>query len=179
MATKTLMTAAEFLKTGPETDGYELVRGELVPMPQPAERHGYVCANVVFLLKAYTKALGRGGVLSNDSGIVTQSDPDTVRGADVAVFLKPGWQPSEGYSKEPADLIVEVRSPSQSWSEVLQKVLEYLQMGVRWVWVIDPKRQRLTAFRPDHEPVTYAAENELDGGDILPGFKCRVAEFFE
>ena len=126
--------------------------------------------------------MGHGTVIGNDVGIITQHDPDTVRGADIAVFLHPSWQGKpapEGYIDEPADLIVEVRSPSQNWSMVLKKVGEYLAMGTRLVWVIDPQRQRVTVFSPDQEPITYAAENELDGGEVLPGFRCRVAEFFE
>src|SRR5262249_7330114 len=173
MATKALMTAEAFFKTGPETDGYELVRGELVPMPPPGDRHGEVCINAAFLLKSYTKILGTGTVIGNDAGIITRRDPDSVRGADVAVFLRPSWQgrPAlEGYTNEPPDLTVEVRSPSQSWSDVVAKVAEYLTMGVRLVWVIDPRSQRVTVFTQDQEPVTYAPENELDGGTILPGF---------
>lgn len=182
MPIKTTMTAADFFKTGPETDGCELIRGEIVPMPSPGRRHDEVCVNSVYLLKGYTKGLGYGTVVGHDTGIITQHDPDTVRGADIAVFLHPSWlekPTAEAYIDEPADLIVEVRSPSQSWSMVVNKVGEYLLMGVRLVWVIDPQRQRVTVFRPDQEPMTYAAENELDGGEVLPGFRCRVAAFFE
>jgi Uma2 family endonuclease len=176
------MTAAEFFNTGPETDGCELIRGEIVLMPPPADRHEVVCANSVYLLKTFVKHLGRGTVMCNDAGIITQHDPDTVRGADIAVFLNPSWQGGpapDGYTNEAADLIVEVRSPKQSWAKVVEKIAEYLRMGVRLVWVIDPQRQRITVFAPDQEPTTYAAENELDGGEVLPGFRCRVAEFFE
>jgi len=179
MPTKTLMTAAEFEKTGPVTDGCELVRGEIVPMPPPGDRHGRVCVNSSYLLKGYTKAQGRGTVIGNDSGIITRRDPDSVRGVDVAVFMNPNWEAPAGYTAEPPDLAVEVRSPSQTWTQVLDKVGEYLRMGVRLVWVIDPVRQRVTVFQPDEEPITFAAENDLDGGTVLPGFRCRVAELFE
>lgn len=176
---KPLMTAAEFFKTGPETDGFELVRGELVPMPPPGDDHGRVCGNVVFLLKSHVKALGRGTVLCNDAGVLTRRDPDTVRGVDVAVFLKPDWQPPVGYTGEPPDLVVEVRSPAQKWSQVLNKVDDYLMMGVRLVWVLDPERRRVTVFTQDQEPTTFTADSDLDGGDILPGFHCKAAEMFE
>ena len=182
MATKTLMTATVFWKSGPQTDGFELVRGELIPMPPPGDQHGIVCVNVSFLLKSYTKQIGHGVVMSNDSGIVTEKDPDSVRGVDVALYLSPAWQGQsapEGYTDQPPDLIVEVRSPSQSWSHVVAKVAEYLKMGVQLVWIVDPKVKRLTVFSPDREPETYAAENEWDGGSILPGFRCKVSELFD
>jgi Uma2 family endonuclease len=176
------MTALEFLQSGPQTDGFELVRGELVPMPPPGDKHGMVCSNAAYLLKAYTKQIGHGVVMSNDAGIITEKDPDSVRGVDVAIFLHPPWQGQgapEGYTDHPPDVVVEVRSPGQAWSALLTKVGEYLKMGVKLVWVIDPKVRRLTVFSADHEPQTFAAENELHAGDILPGFRCPVAELFE
>lgn len=182
MATKTLMTATEFEQTGAETDGFELVRGELIPMPPPGVKHGVVCGNTIFLLKTYTKQIGRGVVVGNDSGIITEKDPDSVRGVDVALFLNPTWNGNvavDGYTDQIADLLVEVRSPSQSWSAVVAKVSEYLQMGVKLVWAIDPKVKRLTVFTPDREPETFAAENEWDGGAMLPGLHFRVADLFE
>jgi Uma2 family endonuclease len=182
MATKTLMTATEFLTSGSSTDGFELVRGELTPMPPPGDQHGVVCVNTSYLFKAYTKKIGRGIVMSNDSGIVTEKDPDSVRGVDVALFLNPPWagqKMPEGYSEVAPDCVVEVRSPSQTWSQIVAKVAEYLKMGVKIVWVVDYKVRRLTVFKPDREPETFAAENEWDGGEDLPGFHCKVAELFE
>src|SRR5262245_20100133 len=178
---KALMTAREFARSGPATDGFELVRGELVPMPPPKRKHGLVRMNVGFLLKAYTKALGHGDVLINDTGLITETGPDTVRGVDVMLYLKPGWSEKDSpddYLREPPDLTVEVRSPDQAWKAILEKVTEYLQMGVRLVWVIDPQVERVHVFRPDREPEVLAADNQLDGGDVLPGFLCAVAELF-
>ncbi|MCI0637852.1 MAG: Uma2 family endonuclease [Gemmataceae bacterium] len=185
MRTKTLITAEEFAKTGPETDGFELVRGELVPIPPPRRRHGEVCINAGFLLKQYVKRRGKDSVVGNDAGILTERDPDTVRGIDVMLYLNPKWKrkgakrESETYDDYPPELAVEVRSPKQSWKKLIEKVNEYLSMGVKMVWVIDPSVERVTVFTPDSEPVVYAAENELDGGEVLPGFRCKVAEFFE
>jgi Uma2 family endonuclease len=180
MATKTLMTAAEFAKTGPETDGFELVRGELMPMPPARRRHGRVCGRVAFLLGAYRQSRGCGEVLTNDAGIITEHDPDTVRGIDAAFYLNPPPDNSDAdkYCDVPPDLAVEVRSEGQAWKELLAKMHEYVQMGARMVWIVDPGVRRLTVFEPEREPITYAAENEFDGGDILPGLRFKVAELF-
>ena len=181
MPTKTLMTAAEFANTGPETDGFELVRGELVPMPPPRGRHGEVCGNVVFLMKTYSKTRGRGCVLGNDVGVITETDPDTVRGADIAFFLNPSWTgPAPNrYFDEPPSLAVEVRSEGQPWKDLTTNVDEYLQMGAPMAWIVDPTTERLTVYQPGHEPAIFAAESEFDGGDVLPGLHFKVAELFE
>ena len=124
MPTKTLMSAAEFARSGAEIDGYELVRGALQSMPPAKGRHGAVCMKVGFLLTIYTQQLGYGVVVSNDSGLLTERNPDTVRGVDVALFLTPSWQGQEvpdAYFEEPPTLAVEVRSSDQSWRELLAK----------------------------------------------------------
>ena len=181
MPTKTLMTAAEFAKTGPETDGFELVRGELVPMPPPRRLHGRTCIKVGTLLELYSKKLGRGGVYGNDTGLITEMGPDTVRGVDVIFIANVPWKAGEpdAYIDVPPDLAVEVRSEGQAWKSLLAKVHEYLDLGSPMVWVVDPNTRRLTVFQPDSEPTTYAAENEFDGGDVLPGLHFKVAEIFE
>ena len=141
-----------------------------------------MCVNTVYLLKAYTKKIGKGFVTCNDSGLITGRDPDTVRGVDVMVFLnrkRPSNKGFSGYSDRPPNLAVEIRSPSQSWKDMMDKVQEYLKMGVGMIWIVDPKVKRVTVFTQNNEPQTFAAENELDGGDILPGFHCKVAELFE
>ena len=181
MSTRTILSAAEFARTGPETDDCELVRGEVVAMPPAKGRHGAVCMKVGFLLMNYLRHLGRGVVICNDSGLLTEKNPDTVRGVDVALFLNPTWPEGEvpdAYIEEPPTLAVEVRSTEQNWRELQTKTHEYLNMGVLMVWIIDPTVKRITVFRPDQGPEIFAAENELDGGEILPGFRCRVAEFF-
>src|SRR5262249_55955041 len=131
-------------------------------------------------LKAYTRQVGRGVVLGNDTGLVTETDPDTVRGVDLMVYMNPAWGKTipTDYLRDPPDLTVEIRSPDQSWKKILEKVTEYLEMGVRLVWIIDPQVERVHIFQPDREPQVLAADNELDGADVLPNFRCRVADLF-
>lgn len=182
MSPKTLITAADFEKTGPETDGFELIRGELSPMPPPGELHGLIVANIVFILKTYTRGIGKGYVIGNDAGLITARDPDTVRGVDVMLFLDPQWPQGKvpsGYTDIPPDLTAEVRSPSQSWQEMKEKAEEYMEMGVPMVWIVDPASKRVTVFTPNGDPETLAMENEIEGGEALPGFRCKVAEMFE
>lgn len=140
MPTKTLMTAEEFANTGRETDGFELVRGELVQMPPTRGRHGEVCGNVVYLLKSYETSIGRGCVLGNDVEVITELDPDTVRGADILFFLNPSWTgPAPNrYFDEPASLAVEVRSEGHPWKDLTTKMEEYSGMGVSMAWISRP-----------------------------------------
>src|SRR5262249_15606205 len=65
---------------------FELVRGEVVEMTKPGKRHGFVCANVVSILWSFARQRKKGYVCSNDTGVLVEHDPDTVRGPDVLFF---------------------------------------------------------------------------------------------
>src|SRR5580700_6085443 len=95
-----LLTIADFERLPDPPDGskLELVRGEVVVMPPPKGRHGICCSQIAWLLKNFTTPAKLGWVTTNDTGIVLERDPDTVRGPDVA-FWSITRQPTipEGY----------------------------------------------------------------------------------
>src|SRR5436309_15547944 len=139
-----LLTAEEFRRLPDDGRKKELVRGRVVYMNVPAPRHGYICANVVGILRPFVIERRLGRVMSNDSGVVTEHDPDTVRGADVAYYsfdrLPPGPLP-EGYLDAVPELVFEVRSPTDRPGNILAKVVEYFAAGVSAVCVLDPGPQ--------------------------------------
>lgn len=180
-AQQTLLTIEEYAKLPDDGRPTELVRGRLIELNMPAYRHGAVCANVVFILRLYLVEHDIGTVACNDSGVVTQRDPDTLRGADVSFYsydrLPKGSAPS-GYPAASPDLVFEVLSPDNRRARVLTKVGEYLDADVRCVCVLDPDRRGLTVYRPDQPEQQLAAHDTLTLPDILPGFAAQVERFF-
>jgi Uma2 family endonuclease len=177
---QTLMTAEEF-RALPDVERLELVRGVPIEVTRPKPIHGRICTNISYLFERWSEEGGGGLAFSNDTGLITERDPDTVRGPD-AMFYREGRLaliPSfEEWFEVPPDLAVEVRSPTNRWSEVLAKVAEYLEAGVAEVWVVDPEACTVEIFRAD-EPSHRLAEGEtLTGGDVLPGFTAPVARIF-
>ena len=85
----------------------------------------------------------------------------------------------EGFGDVVPDLAVEVLSPDDRPRQVLDKVGEYLQAGVRLVWVIDPRRERAVAYRSLTDVTNLGLDDNLDGGEVLPGFSVRLREVFE
>ncbi len=180
MATKTLLTADEYLAT-PSDGPSELVRGEIVEMSPPGVRHGVVCGNVYFALRLWTRSTQLGVAFTNDSAVQTEFDPDTVRGADVGYVSHgriPDGVPKTKFDSRAPELCVEVLSPSDRWPDVLAKVAEYLAAGVDEVWIVDPEGRWVERHRSDTTSQRHAESEELKDVPFLPGFTSPVAEFF-
>ena len=178
------MTAEQFLEwvQRPENADkwFELVRGEVIELPAPTKIHGVVAANAVRILGNYTFQQKRWYVTSNDSGVILERDPDTVRGPDVAVYddAKSWSELHPKYGEVPPRLAVEVLSPSDRAARVTRKISDYLRTGVKMVWLIDPEAKTVTVYQPDRGQVFLEPGQELTGGEVLPGFVCRVDDLF-
>ncbi len=82
------------------------------------------------------------------------------------------------YPDQPPRLAVEVRSPTDRWAKLHRRTAQFLQRGTAVVWVVDPEDRTVTVFRPNQIQQVFDEDEELTGGDELPEFRCRVAEFF-
>jgi len=185
MATATttkLVTAEEFMAADLGEGSFELVRGEVVEVPPAMPEHGRVCGDVFYTLETYGRQTGRGYALPNDSAVLTERDPDTVRGADVCFYSHVRWPRSQvgtDLPPVPPDLAVEVVSPRNRPGELLKKISEYLAAGVSLVWVVYPKQRCVAIYRPDEAAPSVLYEDQvLENLPELPGFRCAVAEFF-
>lgn len=177
-----LLTAEEFARLPESPDGskQELVRGEVVMTPPPGFQHGYRQGRVFRLLDAYAASTSHGRAVL-ETGVVVEREPDTVRGPDVSYWSAerlPLDQEPKGYPETAPDLCVEVLSPSSRRSMIREKVAEYFARGVRLVWVVDPEGRSVSVYRSADEARLLHDTATLDGGDVLPGFSCRVADLF-
>jgi Uma2 family endonuclease len=181
-AQQVLYTAEEFARRPDPGYPEELVRGRIVAMPPPKVRHGQVCSKVVRIVGNYADEHELGHVLSNDSGVITERDPDTVRGVDVSFYsyarVPKGELPSS-YLDVPPDLVLEVLSPDDRWRDVLEKVFEYLDAGVGVVIVLDPMRRTLRLFQGDEPDRILTDQDELTLPDLLGEFRVAIRRFFE
>jgi Uma2 family endonuclease len=177
-----LLTAEEFLLMPDQGQPIELVRGRQVTMNMPAPRHGYFCGLIVQILGALARQFDCGRVMCNDSGVVTERGPDTVRGADVCFYsyqrLPRGPIP-EGYLPVVPEAIFDVRSPTDRWPQIHTKVGEYLDAGVLVVCVHDAQTETLTLFRADQPPMVLGTDEELALPEIHADFRVPVRRFFD
>ena len=175
------MTADELLAMPDDGMCYELVRGELLMSPPPGSEHGEIGMNLSAPLHQHVKSNHLGVVFAAETGFKLESDPDTVRAPDIAFVRKDRIEQAgriPGYHSGAPDLVVEVLSPSDTVGKVEAKVAQWLQAGARLVWVVSPKLHTVTVYRSLTDIVTLTEKDNLDGGDVVPGFQIKVAEIF-
>jgi Uma2 family endonuclease len=123
-----------------------------------------------------------GRLISNNSGVVTERGPDSVRGPDVSFYsyakLPKGPVPA-GYPSVPPDIVFEVLSPDDRWPKALAKAGEYLDAGVGAVCVLDPARADVQVFTADEPVRVLTADDELTLLAFIPGLRVAVRRFFE
>ena len=131
------------------------------------------------LLHPVSRRLGR---LYTELGCILRRNPDRVRAPDLC-FIRSERIPPEGeprgFWEIAPDLVVEVISPNDTPAEIQLKVREWIEAGVRLVWIVYPDTWTISVVRSLLDRVELTADDILDGGDVLPGFSCRVAELFE
>lgn len=179
-----LMTAEEFWEwaSRPEnTEKYwELERGKVIEMPPPTKVHGFVCGNVARILGTYAAQTCRGYICTNDSGVLIERDPDTVRGPDVCYYVDDQTADTmdRKYSLTLPILVVEVRSPNDTRMRIQRRMEQYLRVRIPMFWLVDPEERFVTVYQPGEISRTLDDQDELTGNAVLPDFRCRVAEFF-
>ncbi|RKU05781.1 hypothetical protein C6501_19465 [Candidatus Poribacteria bacterium] len=169
------MTMEEFLEN--DLEGYEYVKGELVPMAAAAIVHGEVSSNVHLLLGLYVRENKLGRLYIAETTFQLR---DRVVKPDVA-FVSTGRLSEEklkGFSVAP-DLAIEIVSPTDKHYDVTEKALAYLKAGTRLVWVIEPVMKTVMVYRSETDSTLLNYEDTLTGEDVIEGFSCPVAELFE
>lgn len=172
-------TANEFATLPEFNERYELLDGRLAEKPMPRFEHGYISRLV---LKAYDRF-----------------DPDERIGimlAEISVRIRDDYVPTPDLSfwsveHKPArkvaiaprpDMAIEIQSEGQSLTSLVKKAKEYQKAGVKLVWIIQPSKKIVTVFHQGHasrKPVTIQPDGELDGEDVIPGFKLPLTALFE
>jgi Uma2 family endonuclease len=176
------MTADEFLMMPDDGMLHELIRGEVTTMPLPGGRHGKIALKIGRRVGDFVEKHDLGETFAAETGFLIERNPDTVRGPDVSFVrqerLAEITNPDKHVPFAP-DLAVEVVSPSDRPAEVAEKVEAWLATGARQVWVVDPRNRTVTIHVAGLAERTLTAEDTLEGGEILPGFTCKVSDFFD
>jgi len=168
------VTDQDLLRLPKDGRKYEFVDGEIRVSPA-GMRHGEISLRLGAAMLAFVTPKRLGRVFDSSTGY--RLPGGNVRSPDAS-FVSSKRLPKvpEGFAEVAPDLAVEVLSPEDSPREVLDKVGEYLAAGVRLVWVIDPRASRAVRYRSLSDVREIAPDGTLDGEEVLPGFRCPLAE---
>ncbi len=177
MSAKTLMTVTEFARMQtPDTEDFELVEGELIPLSSGTPKHSIIRDFVGDLLRSYLRNKRIGRAIGEVDCLISS---DTVRRPDVSVFLGHRLKQID-LNTIPVpfapDIAVEVLSSSESAVDVHRKVREYLGAGSKEVWILDHVNGELFVHTPNGIRL-LTAEDALES-PLLPGFIVPVGDFF-
>jgi Uma2 family endonuclease len=158
----------------------ELVKGRIVRQMPTGHPHGFIESLLVFFLLSFIREHKIGRVLTGEVGIYTQREPDTIRAADIVFISNERYQQASptGYLDVAPELVVEIMSPSNTWSEAHEKLADYFAIGVQVVWMVDPQLEQIHVYRaPDQVTLLHKADTLRDE-ELLPGFEIKLTEIF-
>lgn len=169
------MTLDEFLES--DLEGYEYVKGELVPMPPTSMEHGRISTNLFLPLGLYVRENQLGDVYMPDTGFRVG---ERVLIPDIA-FVSDARMPDDlsKASPVPPDLAIEVVSPTDALHRVVEKAFAYLDAGTQLVWVLEPRSKTVMVYRSETDITLLTRNDTLTGENVIKGFSCQVAELFE
>lgn len=156
---------------------YEIVRGELRKMSHPGGVHDVLST---FIICSLHDAVGSAGLVLGRSGFLLVEDPDTLRAPDAAFFGQDRL-PDEipmGWWRITPDLVAEVVSPNDRFSEVQEKIGEWLDSGVRMVLLVDPTSRTVTVYHGQDAIQTLRVDGVVEGGNVVPGWRMSVRDLF-
>ena len=182
MTTQVQTTADELLRLPRGGNRYELIRGELKTMAPAGNEHGALAALVTGFLIVHVRAQKLGKVYAAETGFKLASNPDTVRAADAAFISQRRLDeagPVQGYWPGAPDLAVEVISPNDLYTEVSDKVAEWLKAGSKMVVVVNPRNQQVVVHLSPTDVKVLGVDDTLGGGEVVPGWQLPIKELFD
>lgn len=173
-------TVDDYLLLGEMSTFCELINGELIMSPSPTPYHQIVVGNLYDILKAYSKqqkdfVFFAPMDLYIDRKNVFQPDLIYVTNASKNIISERGI---EGIP----DIVVEVISPSNVFSDRNRKKKTYQEIQVGEYWIIDPANKTFEIYHKDQKdkdnPILYLVEEGVISSGILPGLIFNLKEIF-
>lgn len=175
------LVTAEDLLSHPEWGPCELIRGKVVSVCRPSHPHSVLMTRCAQRLANFVEPSDLGDVGSGDGGLIIERGPDTVRGPDVhfiSAARRSQLDKKTEFLTAAPELCIEILSPSDTRSKVQEKVGQFLKMGVKLVWVINPKTRSAHVYRADGSESEITGDGSLSGEKVLPGFKLSLKDLF-
>lgn len=177
-----LMTARQLGELPDDGHRYDLLKGELIKMSPAGRDQGIIAGEFFWLFKTFVANHDLGETYAAETGFLIATDPDTVLAPDVSFISRrrlPEIQGIGGFIPIPPDLAVEVISPTDRYTRLEDKVIEWLNAGTKVVITLDPRKSLARIYRSSTEVQILTVTDTLELPDIAPGWSIRVSQLFQ
>ncbi len=158
----------------------QTAKGELVIMPPVGGVSGNREADLNADLVIWNRQTQLGRVFS--SSTIFRLPNGGNRSPDAAWVTNERWEsltPEEQEKFPPLcpDFVIELRSRTDSLTQLQEKMQEYLNSGLRLGWLINPQAQQVEIYLPNQTVEIVQLPATLSGEDVLPGFVLNLPVF--
>lgn len=155
----------------------EIVDGEVEIKNMPGLRSSGVAARIIVKIGIYLEENNIGELYGADATFMIGENE---RMPGVSFVSNEKLKDGEPVNKAEfaPDLAIEVISPTDIYSKILKKIREYLNAGVKQVWLVEPEFQTVAVYKSPMKSETFNAEDTLVCEEILPDFKLHLKEIF-
>ena len=155
--------------------------GELIVMPPTGLETSRLNLNLTYQLGAWCRQDRTGVCLDSNGGFTLPNG--AIRSADAAWIKMENWdslteQQKESFARICPDFVVELRSQSNSLTQLYLKMFEYLENGASLGWLIDPFKRQVYVYRPGEEVVILDNPETVSADPLLPGFTLNLTELW-
>src|SRR5579859_2371977 len=177
------MSLDDYIRRFDEQGRFELLDGEVVPMSPTVFGHDELKHLIFLALYNFATANGEWKILMETPFVEPGTDEaNWVKGSfvpDVMAIRKHKFDSyianTPDYRQKPLpivpELVVEILSPTDRYSDVIHKIELYFQRGVQMVWLLDGQNRKVSVFTGDVQKTLILGEKDtLKGGEVLPGF---------
>jgi Uma2 family endonuclease len=161
---------------------YEIFNGQRVELPPMSAFASWISSGLFLSLGVQIKAK-KLGIAVSETLFILDTKKDIRRRPDVAFVSTQRWPinrpiPPEGDWAVVPDLAVEVISPNDTFQQVVVKMQEYFRYGVGQVWILVPEALQVHVYKSANDVQIFSPPAELDGGDLIPGFRMSLDDLF-
>ena len=167
----------EFCQRNKELRIERTATGEII-MDMPAGGESSYANGMLFLMIA-------NWALENENGVTFESSAGFIlpngatRSPDVAWVKRERLAHLTQTQKKKflpvsPNFVIELRSPSDSLTELKRKMEEYVDNGVELGWLINPEWQEVWVYRPNHPPQHLQQPQTLHGDPELPKLQVEL-----
>ena len=157
----------------------ELVNGKVIVMSPSGYESDEVAAEAIRLLGNWVRPRRLGRVAASSAGFRLPNANQDVRAPDASFVSAERLRRSpQSFAELVPDLMIEVKSPTDSLDELEAKISEFLSLGTQVALLINPQTQTVAVYRAEQPAVILANQDRLTLPDILPGWEFSVAELW-